>query len=211
MPGAGKGTQAAQFAQRWGIPKISTGDMMRDAVARGSELGARIAATIQSGGLVDDNLIVRVVEERLGQADTRSGFVLDGFPRTVPQAAALGELVSERDPLAVIYLEINPEVILQRILLRRICGGCGLADSGAHSSDYCAACGGTFVRRDDDQPHVVRERLAAYAEKTQPLVDWYRASATFRTINGDQPLAEVARAFDKAVFECVGGPGLDAG
>jgi adenylate kinase len=205
LPGAGKGTQGAQFAQRHRIPKISTGDMLREAVARGTGLGSEVADTLNHGGLVPDDLIIRVVEERLQRPETAGGFLLDGFPRTVPQADALDALAANRGPLMVVYLEVNPDVILQRILLRRICESCGQPDTGAPTTDYCASCGGSFVTRADDHVDVVRKRLAAYVENTQPLVDWYRKRPMFRAIDGDRPLVEVARAFDAAVLDCLGG------
>jgi len=205
LPGAGKGTQGAQFAQRHRIPKISTGDMLRAAVARGTGLGSEVAETLNRGGLVPDDLIIRVVEERLQHPDTAGGFLLDGFPRTVPQADALDALMIGRGPLMVIYLEVNPEVIVQRILLRRVCESCGQADTGAPTTDYCASCGGSSVKRADDHIDVVRTRLAAYVENTQPLVDWYRKRPMFRAIDGDRPLTEVARAFDAVVLDCLSG------
>jgi adenylate kinase len=201
LPGAGKGTQAAQFAARHGIPKISTGDILRDAVARGTALGRQVAATLEAGGLVSDDVIVRVVQERLERPDAASGFVLDGFPRTVPQAAALDALLGGR-AVAVIHLEISPEVIIQRLVTRRTCESCGQTDTGAHTTEHCASCGGGFVKRADDHIDVIRRRLAAYVENTQPLVDWYCKRPRFRTIDANQPLIEVARAFDAAVLEC---------
>ena len=134
LPGAGKGTQGAQFARRHRVPKISTGDILRDAVARGTPLGREVAATLEAGGLVPDDVIVRVVQERLEHPDTARGFVLDGFPRTVPQAAALDALLGGR-AVVVIYLEISPDVILQRLVTRRTCESCGQADTGAHTSE----------------------------------------------------------------------------
>ena len=203
LPGAGKGTQAAQFARRHRVPKISTGDILRDAVARGTPLGREVAATLEAGGLVPDDVIVRVVQERLEHPDTARGFVLDGFPRTVPQAAALDALLGGR-AVVVIYLEISPDVILQRLVTRRTCESCGQADTGAHTSEYCASCGGGFVTRADDHIDVIRRRLDAYVENTQPLVDWYSRRQAFRTVDANQPLADVARAFDAAVLECGG-------
>jgi adenylate kinase len=204
LPGAGKGTQGAQFAQRHRIPKISTGDMLREAVARGTTLGNEVAETLNRGALVDDGLIIRVVEERLRLPDTAGGFLLDGFPRTVPQADALDGLMTARGSLMVVHLEVDPEVIVQRILLRRVCESCGQADTGALTTNYCASCGGVFVRRADDHEDVVRKRLAAYVENTEPLVAWYRKRPMFRAIDGDRPLGEVALAFDAAVRECLG-------
>lgn len=211
LPGAGKGTQAAQFARRHRIPKISTGDMLRDAVARRTSVGHEVAATLDRGGLVPDDLIIRVVQERLRHPDTESGFVLDGFPRTVPQATALETLLGGRGAPIVIYLDIDTDVIVQRVVSRRTCESCGQTDTGAHTSEYCASCGGTFVTRADDHIDVVRARLAAYVENTQPLVDWYRKGPNFRAIDGDQPLADVARAFDAAVRECIGQQGQNRG
>jgi adenylate kinase len=205
LPGAGKGTQAAQFARRHQIPRISTGDILREAVAGGTPLGREVAATLEAGGLVSDGLIVGVVRERLERADTARGFVLDGFPRTVPQAEALDPLVATRGGVVVIYLEISTDVILQRLLTRRTCESCGQADTGAHTSEYCASCGGSFVKRADDHVDVIRRRLTAYVENTQPLVDWYSKGPAFRAIDANQPLEAVARAFDSAVVECIGG------
>ena len=204
LPGAGKGTQAAQFARRHSVPRISTGDMLREAVARGTALGREVAATIEAGGLVPDDVIVGVVQERLERPDTAGGFVLDGFPRTVPQAQALEPLIAVRGGVVVIYLEISPDVILQRLLTRRICESCGQADTGAHTSEYCASCGGGFVKRADDHIDVIRQRLAAYVENTQPLVDWSSKGPAFRAVDANQPLEAVARAFDTAVLECLG-------
>jgi len=209
LPGSGKGTQGAQFARRHRIPKISTGDMLRDAVARGTALGREVAETLASGGLVPDDLIIRVVEERLRDPDTARGFVLDGFPRTLPQATALDALMADRGALLVIYLDVSPEVILERILSRRICESCGQADTGAPTSEYCASCGGGFVKRADDHADVVRRRVAAYVENTAPLVDWYRKSPLFRTVDGNRPLGDVALSFDEAIRDCLREAGAD--
>jgi len=203
LPGAGKGTQAIQFAQRHRIPKISTGDMLRDAVARGTPLGREVQAILASGGLVADETIIRVVQERLQQPDTARGVILDGFPRTVPQAVALEGLLEGRGPLIIVFLDIGPDVILTRILSRRTCESCGQTDIGRHSSEFCASCGGAFIKRADDEEEVVRARLASYVENTQPLVDWYAKSPYFRRIDADQSLADVARAFDEAVEDCL--------
>ncbi len=203
LPGAGKGTQASQFARRRGIPKISTGDILRDAVARDTPLGRLVDATISSGSLVPDDLIVDVVRERLARPDTSRGFVLDGFPRTVPQAMALDSTLSGRGALIVVHLKIDPAVIIQRVLTRRTCESCGQSDTGAHMSDYCASCGGHFVKRADDHIDIVRQRLMQYVENTQPLVDWYRKGTMFREIDGSQPLADVARGLDAAVSDCM--------
>ncbi|MEN3339011.1 MAG: adenylate kinase [Acidobacteriota bacterium] len=203
LPGSGKGTQGSQFARRHGIPKISTGDMLREAVARGTALGREVEATLAAGGLVPDDLIIRVVEDRLRLPDTAGGFVLDGFPRTLPQAVALDGIMAGRGMLIVIYLEVSPDVIIKRILSRRICESCGQADTGAPTTEYCASCGGAFVKRADDHVDVIKRRVAAYVENTAPLVEWYRKGPAFRAIDGNRPLPEVAAAFDAAVLDCL--------
>jgi adenylate kinase len=203
LPGSGKGTQGSQFARRHGIPTISTGDMLREAVARGTALGREVEATLAAGGLVPDDLIIRVVEDRLRLPDTAAGFVLDGFPRTLPQAVALDAVMAGRGMLIVIYLEVSPDVIINRILSRRICESCGQADTGAPTTEYCASCGGAFVKRADDHVDVIKRRVAAYVENTAPLVEWYRKGPTFRAIDGNRPLPEVAGAFDAAVLDCL--------
>jgi adenylate kinase len=203
LPGAGKGTQGVQFARRHAVPAISTGNMLREAVARGTELGQEVAEILNQGRLVPDDLIVRVVRERLHDPDTAEGFVLDGFPRTLQQATALDTMVAGRGPLVVVYLEISTDVILERVLSRRTCESCGQSDTGAPTNDYCASCGGSFVKRADDHIDIVRQRLRAYAESTEPLVEWYRARPMFRAVEGNLPLADVARALDAAVLECM--------
>jgi adenylate kinase len=177
--------------------------MLRDAVARGTALGREVSATLDAGGLVPDDMIIRVVEARLQDPDTVPGFVLDGFPRTLPQAVALDGLMAGRGALIVVYLDVSPDVILDRILSRRICESCGQADTGAPTTEYCASCGGAFVKRADDHIDIIRRRVAAYVTNTAPLVEWYRKAPTFRAIDGNQPLADVARAFDAAVFDCL--------
>lgn len=203
LPGAGKGTQSARYSRACNIPQISTGDMLRHSIAQRTALGRAVEAILARGGLVDDDTIVALVRERLAQPDATSGFLLDGFPRTVPQAEALDQLLTGRGPLAVVYLEMAPEVIVERILARRVCSGCGQADVGSPPADFCASCGGSFVKRADDEIGVVRARIATYLSHTQPLVDWYGARPTFRCVNGDQPMLDVARDFATAIDEAL--------
>lgn len=205
LPGAGKGTQAALYGRAHRIPQISTGDMLRQAIAQRTPLGRLVERVLAEGRLVDDETIVALVGERLARDDARQGFLLDGFPRTVPQAEALDALMADRGPLAVVYLDMAPEVIVERILARRVCEGCGQADVGSPPADFCASCGGNFVRRADDQIDVVRQRIQTYVAHTQPLVDWYGARPTFRRVNGDQPMADVARAFASAIADALDG------
>lgn len=203
LPGAGKGTQAARYARAQRIPQISTGDMLRHAIAQRTPLGRAVEGVLARGALVDDATIVALVRERLAQPDAAGGFLLDGFPRTVPQADALDQVVLARGPLAIVYLEMDPEVIVERILSRRICSGCGQADVGTPPADFCASCGGTFVQRADDQIDVVRARIATYVAHTQPLVEWYGTRPTFRRVKGDQPVADVARDFAAAIADAL--------
>lgn len=203
LPGAGKGTQAALYGRTHRIPQISTGDMLRQAIAHRTPLGRTVEAVLARGGLVDDATIVALVQERLAQPDAARGFLLDGFPRTIPQAEALDRLVDGRGTLAVISLEMDPEVIVERILSRRVCEGCGQTDVGTPPADFCASCGGNFVKRADDQIDVVRQRIQTYVDHTQPLVDWYSARPAFRRVHGDRPMAEVAHAFAAAIADAL--------
>ena len=203
-PGAGKGTQAVDFAQRHGIPKISTGDILRDAVQSGSELGQRAKATIEAGGLVDDQLMIAIVRERLARPDAAGGFVLDGFPRTVAQATALDEIMTGHGALTVVDIAVPDDALVERLARRRVCGQCGTPVSVAASVaevaiPRCEKCGGELVLRSDDTETVVRERLRVYAEATRPLVDYYSSRPTFRAIDGHQDQAAVSAALAAAV------------
>jgi adenylate kinase len=188
-PGAGKGTQAERFARDRGLPKISTGDILREAVQAGTELGRAAKAVMDAGRLVSDEIMIGIVRERLDRSDTARGFVLDGFPRTVPQAQALDKLVG-KESLIVLDIEVPEEALVARLSARRVCARCGwiaLAEAKA-----CAKCGGALVQRSDDGVNVVRERLRVYARDTQPLVDFYRSRPTFRSVDGDQTADAVA-------------------
>lgn len=197
-PGAGKGTQAVEFAQQYGIPKISTGDILRDAVQSGSDLGQRAKATMDAGGLVDDALIIAIVRVRLARADVANGFVLDGFPRTVTQAAALDEMMTGQGALVVVDIAVPDDALVERLSRRRVCAQCGHA-TGGDAPTCCVRCGGELVLRSDDTEDVVRERLRVYAESTRPLVDYYSSRSTFRAVDGNQPPAQVGAALAEAV------------
>jgi len=181
-PGAGKGTQARQLRRRWNIPHISTGAMLRDAVQAGTPLGREVAVIMESGGLIDDEVITRVVTERLAHGDTKDGFLLDGFPRTIPQAQALDRIVSGRAPLVVIDIVLSEAEVIRRLASRMVCAECGTNATG--EGDRCHDCGGPLVPRVDDREQVVVNRLKVYREQTEPLVRYYGERPTYCRIDG---------------------------
>jgi adenylate kinase len=205
-PGAGKGTQAARFAKDRGIPKISTGDILREAVQAGTELGLRARSIMDRGELVGDDVMIGIVKERLDRPDAAAGFILDGFPRTVAQAIALDGIVQGRAPLIVVDIEVPEAELVQRLGARLVCANCSAnATSPEDAVRRCARCGGPLVQRSDDSKAVVRERLDVYRRKTMPLLDYYRARPTFCSINGAQTPDRVAAAVAAAVDALKGG------
>jgi adenylate kinase len=197
-PGAGKGTQAERFAVKHGVPKISTGDILREAIHADTELGLSAKATIYAGGLVGDDVMIGIVGERLQRPDTARGFVLDGFPRTVVQAEALDGLMSGRGPLVVVDIVVPEDVLLRRLAARRICGNCGV-NALVEWTTACGNCGGPLGTRTDDSEGVVAERLKVYHRQTKPIVDFYRMRPTFRSVNGAQAPDRVAAELAAAV------------
>jgi adenylate kinase len=185
-PGSGKGTQAVRLAEKYRIPHISTGDTLRAAVRAGTPLGRQVADTLASGGLVGDALMTDLVRDRLSAPDVAGGFVLDGFPRTVVQAEALDTMV--RAPLVIALLEAADEEIVRRLGKRRVCGSCGITQAVSADTevqlDPCPYCGGTLVRRQDDEPATVRHRLATYAAYAGPVIAYYRGRQTFGAVDG---------------------------
>jgi adenylate kinase len=200
-PGAGKGTQAERIAAARRIPKISTGDILREAVQAGTPIGLRAKAIMDRGELVSDDVMLSIVRDRLDRPDTTDGFVLDGFPRTVAQAMALDALMTGKAPLVIVDVMVPEAELVRRLSTRLVCSGCGTnaAPGGATSPTTCARCGGTLVQRADDGAGVVRERLRVYRENTQPLVDYYRPRPTFFAINGAQTPDRVAEEIAAAV------------
>jgi adenylate kinase len=198
-PGAGKGTQAERLAGHYGVPKISTGDLLRQAMTAGTALGQHARSVVHSGGLVDDLTMIGLVRERLLAHDAAAGFVLDGFPRTVPQAEALDPLVVQscHGPLIVVEIQVTEDEVIRRLSGRRVCGRCGANATPADRGTECPRCGGVFGQRGDDEESVVRARLAVYTRQTQPLVEYYRARGVFRVVDGTQaPEAVAARLAD---------------
>ncbi len=200
-PGAGKGTQTDRLAAERGLPKIATGDILRDAIRRDTPLGRRAKVLMDQGHLVDDEAVVGIVRERLHQPDVAAGFLLDGFPRTVVQAAALDGIIAEAGlaPLVVVNIDVPADELVRRVLDRRVCTACGTnAKPGDHES-VCGKCGGEMVRRSDDTEAVVRERLAVYDRQTRPLVEFYRDRPTYRQVNGAAETAKVTAALNAAL------------
>ncbi len=214
-PGAGKGTQADRIARERGIPKISTGDILREAVAANSEIGQRVKVTMNRGQLVGDDTMIAIVRDRLDRDDARRGFVLDGFPRTVAQAVALDDMMVGRDPLVIVDLAVGESDLVHRLLNRLVCESCGTNALGKDLAnglqESCRRCGGRLVQRSDDNKAVVLERLQIYLRQTKPLVAFYRRRPTFRAIDGAQPPDRVAEdlvaAIDSAVKSAAPSPG----
>ncbi len=202
-PGAGKGTQAKRFAAARRIPHISTGDMLREAVAAGTEIGLRARAVMEQGGLVSDEIILGIVRERLARPDAQAGFLLDGFPRTVAQAEALDRMMAGRGRLVVVDIAVADDELVARLTSRRVCSACGanaeFPPAGQPAPTVCARCGGSLTQRADDREDVIRERLRVYARDTRPLVDFYRGRPTFRAVDGAQPPDRVAGDLATAV------------
>ena len=171
-PGAGKGTQADRFAARHHIPKISTGDILRKAIQDGTRIGAMVRETLQSGALVRDDLIISIVAERLEHPDTAKGFVLDGFPRTIPQAAALDAMLADRGGVTVIALVVHGDEVIRRLARRA---------------------------REDDEAFVIKERLDVYSRETEPVLQYYRRRGVVTILDGNRPLDEVTEAIQHAV------------
>jgi adenylate kinase len=199
-PGAGKGTQAERIARTRGLPKISTGDILREAVTDRTPLGCAARESMEAGRLVSDEVMIGIVQERLSREDARSGFVLDGFPRTIVQAGALDRMVDGRGPLVVLDIVVPEEVLVRRLASRRICASCG-QNAEVDWLTSCGKCGGDLVARVDDGVEIVRERLGVYHRQTKPLVDYYSARPTFRQIDGNLPPDVVTVAIDTALAE----------
>jgi adenylate kinase len=216
-PGAGKGTQAERFAREHGIPKVSTGDILREAVHSGSDLGQRVRAVMERGELVGDDLIIGIVRERLSRPDAVAGFVLDGFPRTAAQAVALDEITASRGPVICVEIQVPDEELVRRVRGRRVCADCGanadaFEDKGAalsnlcQNTDRCRSIGPKWVARSDDSETVVRERLKVYWRDTRPMIEYYSSRPTFRSIDGLQTPEQVREALVSSVASALGLP-----
>jgi len=190
-PGAGKGTQAQIICTKLGIPQISTGDMLRTAIANKTETGLKAKAFMDAGGLVPDAVVIAIVKERVADKDCANGFILDGFPRTVEQAQALAEFAKID---AVVNIHVDDEVLVKRLSGRRVCPVCGAPYhvDRLNGETKCSVDGATLIQRDDDKAETVLNRLQVYHQKTAPLIDFYTKEGTLRTVDGSAGLEEVS-------------------
>ena len=196
-PGAGKGTQAKMIATKYNVPHISTGDIFRANIKEGTELGKKAKSYMDQGLLVPDELVVDLVVDRLQQEDCKDGYILDGFPRTIPQAEALDAALSKLDTKLDVALDIDvaDDFIVKRMGGRRACLGCGatyhIVNIPPKKEGICDTCGAELVLRDDDKPETVEKRLLVYHEQTQPLIDYYKNSGILVTLDGTKDMNEV--------------------
>jgi len=206
-PGAGKGTQAAFLCKEYGIPHISTGDMFRAAVKAGTKLGLTAKAYMDRGDLVPDEVTIGIVKERLAEPDTSSGFLLDGFPRTIPQAEALQNVLQSlnKQLTAVINIEVPEEELVRRLTGRLVCKACGATYhrdlNPSPSGDLCGVCSGPLITRADDSEATVRSRLEVYRRQTEPLIAYYQTTGKLKNIDGLLPIDKVTVALKSVLAE----------
>ena len=210
-PGGGKGTQAKLLIEKYGIPQISTGDLLREAVAAGSDLGIRAKAAMDAGQLVSDDIVLGMIQERLSRSDAQKGFILDGFPRNIPQAEALDKLLQGMGkPLQTsLLIDVDFDILMQRLTGRRTCGSCGqmfnVHTNPPRVDGVCDKCGGQVTQRSDDNEATISNRLRVYEAQTAPLVDYYRAQGKLRSVQGvgdiDSIFASVCQVLDSLPSE----------
>lgn len=204
-PGSGKGTRARIIGRLYGVPVITTGDLLREAVAEGTERGLEAKGYMDRGELVPDEIVVALMEERLALPDCEDGFILDGFPRNLSQAEALDQMLAEKRTGLdhVLNVVVDAETIVGRLSLRRSCPSCGavyhLKDKPPERDDLCDECGSELIQRSDDRPEIIRHRLEVHEEKTHPLLDRYRKVGLVREISGDLPIDEIPEAIRRAL------------
>ena len=204
-PGAGKGTQAVRLAEAHGLPHVSTGDLFRDHLGRGSSFGLKAKEHMDAGRLVPDSIVLDMLAERVAQSDCEKGYLLDGFPRTQPQAEALDGRIGPEDQVLVLALEVDEDIIVERAAGRLLCRSCG----NIHHKSFkppakegvCDVCSGELYQRPDDAPEVVRERLTVYRAETAPLVRFYADKGVLETVDGERAPDEVFAALEAAIAE----------
>ena len=200
-PGAGKGTQAEIIAGKLNIPTISTGNIIREALANGTEMGLKAKSFIEAGKLVPDDVVIGIIKERLADEDCNNGFILDGFPRTIPQAEALDNMGIIIDK--VVDIDVPDENIVNRMSGRRVCKACGssyhIENKKPKVEGVCDACGGELQIRKDDAPETVLDRLNVYHEQTEPLKDFYAECGKLRSVEGTAPITEITEAILKVL------------
>ena len=203
LPGAGKGTQAEKIIEKYQIPHISTGDMFRSAIKEGTKLGSQAKSFMDQGALVPDEVTIGIVRERLGKDDCKNGYLLDGFPRTLQQAEALEDLLTDLNaPIDyVIHIDVPKDKLLDRLTGRRVCPTCGatyhVIFNPPKVAEKCDQDGATLNQREDDQPETVANRIEVNLEQTQPLLDFYQGKGNLVTVNGDQDINDVFEEVDK--------------
>lgn len=200
-PGAGKGTQAEKICEKLSIPAISTGNILREAMANGTEMGLKAKSFIDAGALVPDEVVIGIINERLKEDDCKNGFILDGFPRTIPQAEALDNMNVRID--RVIDIEVPDEKIAARLSGRRVCLKCGATYHTQYKKSQvdgvCDACGDNLVQRKDDMPETVLDRLNTYHQQTEPLKDYYEKKGILRVVEGQEEVADTTALTFKAL------------
>ncbi|MDO5043932.1 MAG: adenylate kinase [Coriobacteriia bacterium] len=198
-PGAGKGTQAKKLVDEFGVAHISTGDMLRAAVKNETKLGKQAKAYMDAGDLVPDSLIIDLMRDRLSEDDAQRGFILDGFPRTTAQAVALDTMLDElgKSLEAAVAIELDFDIIVERLSSRRTCSNCGTI--GSKDDVSCPKCGGEMIQRDDDKPQTIQNRLDVYAKQTAPLIDYYQGQDLLVPINGNQEVDKVFADLKEAI------------
>lgn len=202
-PGAGKGTQAERVADAYGIPTVSTGNIIREALSNGTEMGIKAKTYIEAGKLVPDDVVIGIIQERLAKDDCKGGFILDGFPRTIPQAEALEDMGVKIDK--VVDIEVPDEAIKERMSGRRVCPKCGstyhLVTKKPKVDGICDRCGAELVQRKDDAPETVSDRLNVYHTQTEPLKDFYNKRGSLAVVDGVGSVSEIAERVKAALEE----------
>ena len=206
-PGAGKGTQAKMMIEKWRIPQVSTGDILRTAVREGTQLGLEAKSFMDKGGLVPDSVVIGIIEERIKEPDAAGGFILDGFPRTIAQAEALEKILADngRKIDHVISIEVDDEELVTRLTGRRMCKSCGesfhMVFNQPSVENECNACGGELYQRDDDKEDTIRQRIEVYHDQTSPLIEYYRERGGLREVDGTGGISDI---FDQIAANLAG-------